>query len=148
MKLSLLEKCVSIAVFLLAAGGSLLLADNERYGWYFVAVVLIALAWLALQLPRRLPATVPLAEVVELPTGRGQRFEVPVQFSGEAPLVFDRLTADGWSIGGAGPVFGPGLGMVVLEVTTTAAQSARAIAGRAVRRAGADVRRVGAATPA
>lgn len=126
---------------LLLAGFCGLVLGRANSGWFLVALVFLALAFLVLQLP----AATPDSRAAPAP---GKRllliFEVPVAFIGEPLQVLGRLQADGWKLGGHG--FCNAIdhdAYAVLETEAVTSQAAAAAAGRAVEAVGAVVTRVG-----
>lgn len=66
MRVTSTQRWVSVGLLLLFAYFSLELADRLEWGWYFVAAVLLAFAWLVLQLPGPMPVTPRASEVVSI----------------------------------------------------------------------------------
>ena len=146
MTLTIRQRIIALAVLMVGIGVSLALADNEEYGWYFVAAVLLPVAWLVTQLPSPEAAELPPPSRVAAGT-RTQWWEVPVQFVGEAGLVLNRLREDGYTVSGEGPATERGLGVLVVQVAGNEAVEVRRRAGRIVRQTGALVQFIGAAKP-
>lgn len=156
MRVTPQQRWITFAVSIFAAGCSVKLAsDGGAFGWpppgwawYIVAVLFLVAAWMVAILPSP-PADAPVirrspAEASE------RRWAVAIAFHGAPPLVFDRLLADGYKIGGHGPCDdAPDHdGFVTVEVWATSRDLARGKAGRAVRTAGARVEKIGEALPA
>lgn len=142
MKVTTYERWTVVMALAAAAIGCLTQASNEAYGWYFVAVVFIAFAWLVLQLPTREPELVAGGRVADAAPGL---YSVAVQFVGEAPLVFERLISEGWTIGGAGWATAKAPGVAILEVSGAGPDAVRHAAERAVRQTGCAISGVGPA---
>lgn len=136
------QRWVSIGLVLLFVFLAIELGSHGSDGWFYLALVLLAIGWLIVRLPLAEPDSRSAARPLLL------MFEVPIAFTGEPLNVLWRLQDEGYVLAGHGLCNAPDHhGYVVLKVEAVTETAAIACARHALDRVSAHVAEVGPVVP-